>query len=462
MPFTVHPDSSGATDRSVAEALLQLLSNHGVEHVYGLPGVHNLAFWDSSTGPQIIGVRHEQTAGYAADGFARATGRLGVALTTTGPGAMNIVAAFGEAAVSHSSVIVIASDVSTALRRDEPRGILHEMRDQAAAFAPLATQTLDGPMAWNCVTAEEAIERLAGALAHQAHFGEVAAYIGVPTDVLSQRTSYGITSQMRTAGALETSAWTDEVNAAQRPLVWVGGGAAALCDRPNGEALLRDFVERIGAPVVASFAARGVLSGHAQLVEAPVHEPEVNALLAQCDCLIVLGSDFDGMNTRNWRLPMPSSVVTLNQSAPTCLTQFTCVPILALSNNSRQRSSRRQRGATHKELPRPCELACAVTNAAKQGCALLMPSNRPGLQMLRSSSTCVSLATGSLVTQSSHVLDGLPTQSVGELSVSHCPLPLVQRVQAYQHWQSAEMVAQCSRSANSPRTSKNDFPSRCS
>ena len=300
--------------------MLQMLADHGVELVFGLPGVHNLPFWDSEVGPRILGVRHEQTSGYAADALARTTGRLGVALTTTGPGAMNVVAAFGEAAVSHSSVIVIASDVSTALRRDVPRGILHEMRDQAAAFAPLASRDATGvPLAVNCSTAQEAVVALARALAHERELGEVAAYIGVPTDVLSQpMPDYGYATQ-RARGfdstAVARATAVDLINSAARPVVWLGGGAAALCDRDNGEALLRDFVERLNAPVITSFAARGVLAGHPLLVDAPVHEPEVRAIMAGADCLIVLGSDFDGMNTSNWRVPVPASVVTLNHAS---------------------------------------------------------------------------------------------------------------------------------------------------
>ena len=67
--------------------------------------------------PRILPVRHEQTAGYAADGLARATGGLGVALTTTGPGAANAVAAFGEAATVHSPVLLVASEVPLRVRR---------------------------------------------------------------------------------------------------------------------------------------------------------------------------------------------------------------------------------------------------------------------------------------------------------------------------------------------------------
>ncbi len=292
--------------------MLQLLESHGVSHLFGLPGVHNLPFWDGDGGPRIIGVRHEQAAGYAADGLARTTGRLGVALTTTGPGAMNVVAAFGEAAVSHSSVIVIASDVSRALRRDVTRGILHEMRDQAAAFAVLASD--GGEMATNCVTAEEAIDALAAAIAYFEFYGEVAAYIGVPTDVLAQVTTYSTATMFASAGTPLLHDAIALLDQAQRPLVWLGGGAASFCDRPEGAAVLRGFIEKLGAPFVTSFAARGVLAGHPLLVDAPVHEPEVHAVFTESDCLVVLGSDFDGMNTRNWRLPVPANVITINHA----------------------------------------------------------------------------------------------------------------------------------------------------
>ncbi|WP_324275503.1 thiamine pyrophosphate-binding protein [Blastococcus brunescens] len=81
--------------------------------------MHNLAAWRAfpGSGVRLVGVRHEQTAAYAADGYARATGRLGVALTTTGPGAANAVAATGEAWACHSPVLVIATDIPTTDRR---------------------------------------------------------------------------------------------------------------------------------------------------------------------------------------------------------------------------------------------------------------------------------------------------------------------------------------------------------
>ena len=82
-----------------AVRLVQALESLGIRVVFGLPGVHNLAIWRALADSDIrlVGVRHEQTAAYAADGYARATGKLGVAVVTTGPGAANTLGATGEA-----------------------------------------------------------------------------------------------------------------------------------------------------------------------------------------------------------------------------------------------------------------------------------------------------------------------------------------------------------------------------
>src|SRR3954453_21332036 len=112
-----------------AQLLVAGLEAAGVDVVFGLPGVHNLAAWESlrESPIRLIGVRHEQAAVYAADGFARASGQLGGALVTTGPGAANTLAATGEAWASGSPVLIVATDIPSTLRRPgEYRGVLHE------------------------------------------------------------------------------------------------------------------------------------------------------------------------------------------------------------------------------------------------------------------------------------------------------------------------------------------------
>src|SRR4051795_272695 len=122
-----------------AAVIVEELERAGVDVCFGLPGVHNLALWEAlrTSSIRLVGVRHEQTAAYAADGYARATGRLGVALTTTGPGAANTLAGVGEAWASRSPILVIATDIPSGLRRDGAyRGILHETAGQGGKREP--------------------------------------------------------------------------------------------------------------------------------------------------------------------------------------------------------------------------------------------------------------------------------------------------------------------------------------
>ena len=113
------------TRPTAAAQILDQLADLGVRVVFGVPGVHNLAFWDAAGDldravrrrPRLVGVRHEQAAVYAADALARTTGGLQVALTSTGPGSANAVAAFGEAASVASPVLLICSEAPLRPRR---------------------------------------------------------------------------------------------------------------------------------------------------------------------------------------------------------------------------------------------------------------------------------------------------------------------------------------------------------
>src|SRR3954452_14035723 len=163
-----------------AEFLVQLLTDRGVDVAFGLPGVHNLALWEAlrDSPIRLVGVRHEQTAGYAADGYARATGRLGVALTTTGPGAANTLGAVGEAWASRSPILVIATDIPSSLRRvGEYRGILHETSGQAEMFAPVVKSVHLGLAAGEVADAAVAAVASAVTAPTRSAYLEIATYL---------------------------------------------------------------------------------------------------------------------------------------------------------------------------------------------------------------------------------------------------------------------------------------------
>ena len=300
------PTATGAT------RLVEMLEQLGVELVFGLPGVHNLPIWKalSDSDIRLVGVRHEQTAAYAADGYARATGKLGVALVTTGPGAANTLGGTGEAMAAGSPVLVIATDISTALRREGVyRGTLHETRDQTAMFVPVT----------KAARLVERADEIAGATlesgwtALAAPTGPV--YLGIPTDLLSKPvpdapveaapppTTVGSLSVERIERACELLA------GAQRPLIWTGGGAL----RSQAGPLVGDLAVKLAAPVLSTFMGRGLLPpDHACSVPGPAHAPEVGRLWDEADVVLAIGSDFDGTNTQNWQMPQPPALISIN------------------------------------------------------------------------------------------------------------------------------------------------------
>lgn len=296
---------------TVAGAIMDVLWNAGVRVTFGIPGVHNLAFWDAlgPTRPTIVGVRHEQTAAYAADGLARATGRLQVALTTTGPGAANTVAAFGEAAVSGSPVLVIASEAPIGKRSSEgSRGLLHEMPDQAALFAPLAKRLHGVAMAISVTDGVSAVDVVSELVRDLVRAPAGAGYLGIPADVLGQ--PFTAPAPTLESGQevmdIDTAAVVHALASAQRIVMWAGGGAT------DGSVAIAELAAHWNAPVLTSFAGRGIAAASPLAVKVPVHEPEVEDLLGSADALVVLGSQLDGMNTKNWSLPWPQTVVVID------------------------------------------------------------------------------------------------------------------------------------------------------
>ena len=180
------------TSRTVAAVILDLLAENGVKKAFGIPGVHNLGFWNALAAgrPEIVNVRHEQSCVYAADGLARASGKLAVAITTTGPGAANTLGAFGEAAISGSQVLVISSEAPMKSRSgDGARGILHEMNDQSALFSPLAKRILingkEIVLAKSTTSAEQAVATVVDFIHLLTTAPTGAGYIGIPSDILN-------------------------------------------------------------------------------------------------------------------------------------------------------------------------------------------------------------------------------------------------------------------------------------
>src|SRR5690242_18137329 len=299
-----------------ADVLVSALESLGVHAVFGLPGVHNLAAWEAlrESPIRLIGVRHEQAAVYAADGFARATGQLGVALVTTGPGAANTLAATGEAWAGGSPVLVVATDIPSTLRRPgEYRGVLHECTDQAGMFRPVTKAQFAWPDVQPAIAA--ALETPTRPV-----------YLEIPTDRLSGPATVGPQrpNDSDARGPEMEVGWTE------RPLVWAGGGAKAREDEVIA------IAESLGAPILTSYGGRGVAGTHELSVGLPPHIPEAGELWDQADLVIVVGSDLDGINTQNFKQPQPERIIAINATKITNYEVETYADSLSLKAGTRR------------------------------------------------------------------------------------------------------------------------------
>ncbi len=305
--------STAPTTATGAQGLVDALEALGVTVAFGLPGVHNLSIWHalSRSSIRLIGVRHEQTAVYGADGYARATGALAVAVVTTGPGAANTLGATGEAMASSSPVLVIATDIPSTLRREGVyRGVLHETRDQAAMFAPVTKLTRVA------ASADEIAQAVldCGSAATAAPSGPV--YLGVPTDLLSSPISSTTESRANETHPHKINADDAAIGraaellaAAERPLIWAGGGAL----RADAGEIIGAVALRLAAPVITTYSSRGLLPpDHPCFVPGPVHAPPVGAVWDEADVVLGVGTDFDGMMTQNWLMPAPPRLIAVN------------------------------------------------------------------------------------------------------------------------------------------------------
>ena len=330
--------------RTVAAVILDLLANEGVKKAFGIPGVHNLGFWNalSKNRPEIVSVRHEQSCVYAADGLARATGKLSVAITTTGPGAANTLGAFGEAAISGSHLLLISSEAPIKNRSaDGARGILHEMDDQSALFTPLAKRIKIGNedlvLAKSCKSAEDAVATVVDFLKFLSVAPAGVGYIGVPSDVLNQEFHQPIPDLSDKAVAYLAQEKNREIdfNLAKDLLagvnkigIWAGGGATNV----SGE--MAALADHLSAPIFTSFAGRGVGAVSKNYLNIPIHETEAEQLLAECEALLIFGSQLDGMNTKNWSIRFPKKILLVDANPKIALRNVSADLVLQTSDIS--------------------------------------------------------------------------------------------------------------------------------
>ena len=290
------------------EVVHEVLVRAGVTHVFGVVSVHNLPIYDAiERGGRItpVAMRHEQAAVHAADGYARATGRLGVAVTSTGPGAANGLPGLYEAGFASSPVLMITGQADTP-NFGKGRGFVHEADNQAAMLAAVCRRVETVRMRQQIAPAlMRVIEDI---LTGRPQPGS----IEIPIDLQyagrevtpAEQAPVAVPSPVQPdAAAVDAAAAL--LAGAVRPLIVAGGGVlrSGGAQRPAGaSAELRALAELLGAPVLLSANGRGGLADdHPLCLGNLVYHPEIRALREQADVVLAVGTRLQvGSEARNY------------------------------------------------------------------------------------------------------------------------------------------------------------------
>ena len=309
---------------SVGEALVGLLEDYGVDTIFGIPGVHNVEMYRALPRSRIRHVltRHEQGAGFMADGYARASGRPGVCFTITGPGLLNILTPMGEAWADSSPVLVVSSALDI-VDAAQGRGRLHEMQNQRQAAASVATRSV------TALTAADVRDAVAAAFAGFSAERPRPAYLEVPLDLLSAPCGEGWRARERPRPPLPDPASVERavtlLEGAEHPLVLLGGGAVAA--GPSALAI----AETLGAVVVTTVAGKGIVpESHPLNLGARMAQGPVKKLLGEVDVVLAAGSEISETDLWDTALRIPGRIVRIDlDSANLVRPHPSDVPILA-------------------------------------------------------------------------------------------------------------------------------------
>ncbi|WP_281967248.1 thiamine pyrophosphate-binding protein [Roseovarius nanhaiticus] len=282
--------SDTSRSRPLGAQISHMLKSRGVDTIFGIPGVHNQEMYRGieEAGIRHLLARHEQGAGFMADGYARASGKPGVAYVITGPGLCNTMTPMGQAYSDSVPVLVLSSCLDETAAT---RGQLHQMLDQEAAGATVADWS------YTAHTASAAYRLIDRALTEFQAARPRTKHIQVPIQALVAEASPAPDHAPRTTRTPQSlpEGIAERIKAAKRPLFILGGGSVRASDAA------RKALRSLNAASFPTYAGRGVVS----VKDDPLHysgflgRPESASVAASADLVVVVGSELSEMDL--WR-----------------------------------------------------------------------------------------------------------------------------------------------------------------
>jgi acetolactate synthase I/II/III large subunit len=322
----------------VGDRLAALLVHHGVDRVFGLPGGQTLPLYDGifklKGRMEHVLMRDERSAGFAADAYARLTGRVGVCDATVGPGATNLVSPVAEAYCASIPLLAIISDIPRAWEHRRERGNASQAIRQLDLFRSISK--------WQATVVDpSALDDMIAAAFRIAVTGRPGPVVlSVPDDVAQAESAFGsltdsepgaIFPRFRTAPDPERVRQVcTALKNAERPLLVAGGGVHLS----NAGSLLRRLAEQLNIPVVTSISGKGVIETHHRLagdVAGTFGNPIANALLSNADLVFFVGCKIGQLTTLRYQRPQPGvSIIHLDFDPEELGRHFQhCIPLSA-------------------------------------------------------------------------------------------------------------------------------------
>jgi len=278
--------------KTCGEVLVEILENYGIDTIFGIPGVHTVELYRGLPNTRIrhITPRHEQGAGFMADGYARACGRPAGCFIISGPGMTNIITAMGQA-YSDSIPMLVISSVNSSHELGLGEGRLHELPNQRALVSGVSV------FSHRVLRASELPSVLARAFAVFASARPGPVHIELPLDVitapggeLDRMPHHRFSRPGPDPDAIANAAAM--LKAAVSPVVVLGGGCA------DASTAARALIERLGAPTALTINAKGVLpSGHPFSLGSLLPMAPVMQALQTADVVLAIGTELGETDT---------------------------------------------------------------------------------------------------------------------------------------------------------------------
>ncbi len=279
-----------------ADILIRALQAQGVDVIFGIPGAKTLALHDalSRSSIQHVLVKHEQGAAHAADGYARASGRVGVCLSTSGPGATNLVTGIATANMDSIPIVALTCQVETwAIGTDS-----FQEADMTGITRSITKHN-------GLVSHVDRLENAVHEAFHIARTGRPGAVLlDLPADVLKAEGTYRDDAAVNRKGyqptieghPLQVRRAVEAIAKAERPVLYIGGGVIAAAAQDE----VRALAERAGIPVVATLLGLGGIPGTHPLYAGMLGmygSHAANITIQQSDLVIAVGARFDDRAT---------------------------------------------------------------------------------------------------------------------------------------------------------------------